>query len=424
MKNKGENMSIKECSILVGIDWADKKHVYAVKKPGEEKARIGSFLQKADSIHEWMMSLKKKAGDGKVAIALEQSKGALLFALLKYDFAVIYPIPPATVAKYRETWKTSGAKDDPSDAVLILELLEEQNKRLKPLTPEPKEICLLQHLTEHRQKLMHDLKRIGNRVTSAVKEYYPVILELFPRIYKNITAEFLLAFPTLSAAQAASDKELVSFFRTHSAGGQKRMEKRITLIRQALALTEDEAVIESRALLIQALALQLKAINQGIKAHDEQIERIYQTLPDKKLFDSLPSTGEVTAPRLLAALGTNRKKFDSSNELSCFSGIAPVVARSGNQSWIHWRYRCNKVVRQAFIDWANLSIRTSFWAKAFYASQRSKGKTHSVAIRALAFKWTRIIFKMWKDRTPYSESKYLEALRKSGSPLLKNISCG
>ena len=126
-------MSIKDCSVLVGIDWADKKHVYAVKKAGETKYKIGSFLQRADSIHEWMMSLKKKAGNnGKVAIALEQAKGALLFALLKYEFAILYPINPSTVCKYRETWKSSGAKDDPSDAILILELLEEQNKRLTP----------------------------------------------------------------------------------------------------------------------------------------------------------------------------------------------------------------------------------------------------------------------------------------------------
>lgn len=363
-------MSIKDCTVLVGVDWADKKHVCAVKINGKDKSQIGSFLQGAKTIHGWVMALKKKANGGKVAIALEQSKGALLFALLKYDFVVLYPIHPTTVCKYRETWKSSGAKDDPSDALLILELLEEQNKRLSPLTPEPKEIRLLQSLTEHRQKLMHDLKRIGNRVTSAVKEYNPVILELFPKIYKNITAEFLLTYPSLTAAQAASDKELISFFRKHSSGGQARMEKRISLIRDALPLTEDEAVIESRVFLIKSLALQLKAINEGIKLHDEQIEKLYETLPDKKLFDSLPSTGEVTAPRLLAAIGTNRKKFNSSEELSCFSGISPVIEQSGNKSWTHWRYRCNKVVRQAFIDWANLSVRSSFWAKAFYAQQR------------------------------------------------------
>jgi len=40
-------------------------------------------------------------------------------------------------------------------------------------------------------------------------------------------------------------------------------------------------------------------------------------------------------------------------------------------------------------------------------------------IRSLAFKWIRIMFTCWKTNTPYDESKYLKALKKQGSPLLK-----
>ncbi len=414
-------MSISECTVRVGIDWADLTHVSAVKYPDSKECKIERVLQKPEELHDWVMKLKSRAQGGKIAIALEQAKGGLIFALMKYDFIVLYPINPSTVAKYRETWKSSGAKDDPSDAVLILELLQEHHDKFSPWHPEPKDIRLLQRLAEHRTKLVQDLKRAGNKITSTVKEYYPVILELFPRVYRDITADFLSAFPTLEHAKVATDEELTLFFRTHSAGGEKRIAKRIALIRNAAALIEDSAVIESNALFVKALALQIKALNQAIAEYDSQIEKVYTALPDSKLFDSLPSAGDVSAPRLLAALGTNRKKFDSAHELACFSGVAPVVEQSGKQLWVHWRYRCNKVVRQAFIDWAFLSVRTSFWAKAFYAQQRAKGKTHSVAVRALAFKWIRIIFKMWKDKTPYSEVTYLEALRKSGSPLLKNL---
>lgn len=414
-------MSIKECTVLVGVDWADEKHVYAVKVVGVEKFRLGTFLQKPSSIHEWAMMLKKKARGGKVAIALEQFRGGLIFALMKYDFIVLYPINPTTVAKHRETWRTSGAKDDPTDAAFILELLEHHNKRLIPWNPEPKDVRLLQRLTEHRVKLLQDLKRAGNKVTTTIKEYYPVILELFPKIYRDITADFILAFPTLSSAQAATDEELITFFRSHSAGGQKRMAKRISLIREAQELIIDEAIIESNALFVSSLAQQIKVLNSALARYETLIEEVYKRLPDKELFDSLPSAGEVSAPRILAAIGTNRKKFTSAHDLACFSGIAPVAEQSGKQLWVHWRYRCSKVIRQSFIEWAFLSVRSSFWAKAFYAQQRSRGKTHSVAVRALAFKWIRIIYKIWKDRTPYSESKYLEALRKSGSPLLKNL---
>ena len=73
-------------------------------------------------------------------------------------------------------------------------------------------------------------------------------------------------------------------------------------------------------------------------------------------------------------------------------------------------------------EWAGLTIKQSFWAKNFYAQQRAKGKSHSTAVRALAFKWLRIIFRLWQDRALYSESKYLLALQKSGSPLFKAVS--
>jgi transposase len=389
-------MSIKECTVLVGIDWADRKHVCAVKYPEAKIAKIENLLQSSTAIDDWVMKLKARSDGGKIAIALEQSRGGLIFALMKYEFIVLYPINPATVAKYRETWKTSGPKDDPFDALLILELLEDHNKKLTAWYPEPKDIRLLQRLTEYRTKLVQDLKRVGNKVTTTVKEYYPVILELFPRIYRDITADFLIAFPTLIAAQSATDKELTDFFRTQGAGGEKRISKRIALIRESSSLVEDEAIIESNALFVKPLALQLKAINKSISEYEEKIEAVYETLPNKKLFNSLPSSGEVSAPRLLAALGTNRKKFNSSDDLACYSGIAPVIEQSGKQCWVHWRYRCNKVVRQAFVEWAFLSVRTSFWAKAFYSQQRAKGKTHCVAIRALAFKWLSIIFKIWK----------------------------
>lgn len=39
------------------------------------------------------------------------------------------------------------------------------------------------------------------------------------------------------------------------------------------------------------------------------------------------------------------------------------------------------------------------------------------ALRALAFKWIRIIFRCWHERTPYDEAQYLEALRQRGSTL-------
>ncbi|MFT6031009.1 MAG: hypothetical protein ACI8O8_002757 [Oleiphilaceae bacterium] len=107
------------------------------------------------------------------------------------------------------------------------------------------------------------------------------------------------------------------------------------------------------------------------------------------------------------------------SQMQKYAGIAPVIESSGKKTWTHWRYSCPTFLRQTFVEWAGFSTRYSFWAKAYYEQQKSKGKPHNSIIRSLAFKWIRIIFRCWKTSTPYDESKYLEALKRRGSPLLK-----
>jgi transposase len=140
------------------------------------------------------------------------------------------------------------------------------------------------------------------------------------------------------------------------------------------------------------------------------------------LFEDLPGAGAQLAPRLLAAFGEQRERFRSAEELQKYAGIAPVTERSGKKSWVHWRLQCPKFLRQTFVEWAAQTISRSFWAGAYYRQQRAKGSSHHIAVRALAFKWIRILYRCWQTRTPYNETVYLNALRKRGSPLLANLS--
>ena len=130
---------------------------------------------------------------------------------------------------------------------------------------------------------------------------------------------------------------------------------------------------------------------------------------------SLPGAGPALEPRLIAALGTNRERFRSASNMASSFGIAPVTESSGNSRWVHWRWACSKFLRQTIHEWAGCSIRTCEWARAHYKRQRAKGNGHHAAVRSVAFKWIRILFRCWKDRVPYSEQRYMEALRKRGA---------
>ena len=92
-----------------------------------------------------------------------------------------------------------------------------------------------------------------------------------------------------------------------------------------------------------------------------------------------------------------------------------ITERSGKSLWIHHRLACRKFIKQTFHEIAD-------HARAYYDQMRSRGKDHHAALRALANKWIRILFRCWKDRKPYDEAKYIQALRRRGSVLVENFS--
>ena len=72
-------------------------------------------------------------------------------------------------------------------------------------------------------------------------------------------------------------------------------------------------------------------------------------------------------------------------------------------------------MRQSFHEFAGCSIRLCPWAKEFYEQQRARNKKHHTAVRALAFKWMRILFACWKAGKPYDDALYAAQLQKHGS---------
>ena len=160
----------------VGIDWADRKHDACIQQANTEQREFDVIPHKVDRIDEWAKSLHKQFGSP-IAVAVELTKGPIVSALQKYDFFVIYPINPATLAKYRETFKPSRAKDDPTDAELAVDLILRHPEHFKPLKPQSVEMRTLTSLVEQRRTLVNDRVRITNRLRYALKQYYPQTLK-------------------------------------------------------------------------------------------------------------------------------------------------------------------------------------------------------------------------------------------------------
>lgn len=393
----------------IGIDWADQKHYWSMYT-ADGKWHRDQLDNTPEAVETWAAELAREFGGRPVAVALEQSRGAVIGMLCKYVHLVLFPVHSTTLAHYRKSFSPSGAKSDANDSDLILDLLRKHPERLRCLQPDTLETRRLQFLTEERRKLVNQHTSELQRLRNWMKQVFPQILHWFDDLSAPIVRDFLLRWPTLTDLQKTSPKKLLQFFHRHNSRSEQRIQQRLTEIRQAVPATTDPALLETGTLCIQNSIQTLAQIRTAIAVFDSRIAEAYRCHPDRAIMESFPGAGPALEPRLIAAVGSRRERFDCASRLACFAGIAPVRESSGNSSWIHWRWACPKFIRQTFHEWAGCSIRTSAWARAYYDHQRAKGKGHHAAVRALAYKWIRIFFRCWQDRVSYSESQYQQAL--------------
>jgi transposase len=414
-----EAFNVSGFAALIGIDWADRKHDICEINRDTNTQHLSVISSEPKSINAWALELKQRYNGRPVAVACELKKGPLIYALSKFKHIILFVINPSSVAKYRAAFSHSGAKDDPTDAIIQVEILQLHMDKLTVIRPDSEEVRCLAQLVEYRRKLVQDRVNLTNKIATTLKNYYPHVIDWFKEKDTQIFCDFLLRWPSLTHAKKARKQTLLDFFNQHNSRYPLVNEKRIKEIKDAEILTDDMAVITPNLLLIECLVPQLKHLMQAITRFDDEIKTLYKQHKDHAIFDSLPGAGPQLAPRLLAAMGSNRDRYKCAADIQKYAGIAPVTERSGKKEWIHWRYSCTKFLRQTFVEWAGLSVRYSFWAKAYYRQQEAKGKPHNTIIRSLAFKWIRILFRCWKTHTPYDESTYLIALKSKGSPLLK-----
>lgn len=406
------NRSGPEFAASIGIDWGDKKHAWALQAEGSTEVQEGEMAHTPEAIQDWALELLRRFPTGRLAVVLEQSRGPLVFALSKYEHLVLYPLHPTSAANYRKIFRPSGAKSDGPDAAMLLDMLVKHRDQLRPLHPDTVETRTLQLLVEDRRQLVNERTRLSNRLVADLKSYYPQVLQWFEKPCAPVTLAFLERWPSLEELRKARPATLLQFLKQHQCRDQAKNQARIEEMRQAIAATHDGAVVTAGRAAVRAAVSLIGSLNQSIQEYDRNIDQLAKVHPDFAIFDSLPAAGAVFAPRLIAAFGTQRDRYRDAAELQQYSGIAPVTEASGNQRWVHWRWSCPKFLRQTFQEWTAQTIHHCAWAAAYYQVQRDKNKSHQAAVRSLAYKWIRIVFRCWKDHQPYDESRYEAVLKR------------
>jgi transposase len=400
--------------VLVGVDWGEQKHVYQVRT-ADGRRGSGSFESKPEAVHEWVRQLRAEYPAGTIEVAVELDHGPLIYALSEYEFVRLVPVQPARTSAYRRVARPSGAKSDPIDAELICDYVEKHSEIAKPLVRADPLTRELEVLVEWRRKFVFQRVELCQQLRDTLKQYYPQALAWCGELGSPMSLAFLEAWPTLEALQRSKDATVHRFFTRHGSRSTALIERRLSEMAVAVPLHTDRSLIAAHSMVMAGLVPMIRVVSEQIASLDARIAVLWDTHPDRAIFESLPGAGAALAPRLAVALGMDRSRWTAST-LQTYSGIAPVISQSGQRRWVHSRWRCPKFLRQTFHEFAEYSIPHCSWAGAFYRSQRQRGKGHHAAIRALAFRWIRIIVRCWTDRLPYDHDRYIRRLARAGSP--------
>lgn len=405
MESKPQN----EIGLWIGIDWADEKHDAFVITPDGE-GQHETFKQTAESIERWLAEKLEQSRGKPIAILIEKSSNGIFHALMLRDNVVLYPINPRQFAKYRESYQNAGSKDDKNDARLLARMLCERQSVLKPFQADDESTRLLDHLCRNRRKLVDQRAKSVVRLQSHLKASFPLLLELGISI--NVAIALLKRWPDPRQIKRASVTILGRVLREAGIRNKAKVEDLIHQIRQSKLLTRDNAIHDAMTIMFKTECTVILELNKAIEKFEESIEKAMKTHQDAPLFTALPGAGKALAPRLLAAFGSDRQRFANADEVAAYSGIAPVTRQSGKSIKVVRRYACNKFLRQTFHEFADHARSWCPWSKAYYQMQRARGMKHHAALRKLAHRWIRILFRVWLTRTEYQPQTYMQSMIK------------
>jgi len=327
-------------------------------------------------------------------------------------------VHPATSAHFRTAFTPSGAKDDGPDAVVILTLLRTHRAKLTPLVLDTAQTRELAALVTARRSAVDQRTSTACQLGSVLKGYFPQALTLAgDDLTKPMALAFLRRFPELATVKKARPATLSAFYHQHHARFAERIAERLALAAKARVLIEDRAVIGPAMLQVAMLVDLLEVQVRHIAVLEARIAAAFAAHPRAELFAALPGAGPALAPRLLVVFGDHLERYPTAASLQKYTGVAPVLERSGKKTWIHWRWSAPTFLRQSLVEWAGQTVMHCDWARAYYQQQCRAGKAHHAILRALAFKWIRILWRCWHDRKPYDEQRYLTSLRRHRSLL-------
>ncbi len=402
--------TIEESALYVGLDWAAQVHaVCVIDATGKMRTKL-SVEHTAAGIGDLIRRLATLGPAEDIPVGIERPNGRLVDLLLEAGHPVV-PVSPNAIKTWREGEVLSGAKSDAGDAAVIAEYLRLRAHRLTPVVPYSSETKALRTVVRTRDDLVAMRVAATNQLAALLDAHWPGANAIFADVESPIGLAFLTRYPTAASAAQLGEKRLAAFTSSHGYSGRRPAAELLTRLRSAPGGTLDPVLTVAVRDAVLALVAVLSTLNTATKALDASVTTRLGEHPDGPIFTSLPRSGQINAAQVLAEWGDVRAAYESPAAVAALAGVTPVTKASGKTSAVHFRWACNKRFRRAITTFADNSRHTNPWAADVYARARARGHDHPHAVRILARAWTTVIWRCWKDGTPYDPNRHGAALR-------------
>jgi transposase len=404
-----------ELTHFAGLDWAKEHHdVNIMDRQGQVVARF-RFAHTGPGWQQWREKIRAYPALG---VAIETSQGAAVEQLLESGVTV-YPVHPQAAKAYRQRQAPSGTKDDELDAWSLGDALRVDGAQWRALSPQDALVEELRLLCRDEAALIEQRTALINQLQAALQEYYPAALEAFEDWTAAYTWAFVKAFPTPQQLVQSTVHRRKVFLHVHKLWRPGTAEKRLEIFARADQFCGGAAVTRAKSRLAVALCHALDALQLQLDDYRAAIEQLFAEHPDHGVFESLPGVGATLGPRLLSGVGANREQYPDAQGLQCVAGTAPVSFNSGQMKRAKIRWHCDRFLRHTVHLWAGCSLKSCAWAAAYYAAKRKDGMSHACALRCLAQRWLKILWKMWQTHTPYDPEYHARNQQRHGSWVLQ-----
>lgn len=385
---------------FVGLDWGNVEHAACViDEQGTIVAQLG-VRHTAEGLQQLLTQLARIAPPKELSIAIERPSGLVVDTLVEAGHPVV-PIHPNALKACRPRYRAAGGKSDPGDAYILADVLRTDGHRFRALRPASDEVRALRALVRTRDDLVSERVAVANQLRSLLDSFWPGAGAIFADVDSPIALAFLDRYPTPGSARRLGEKRLATFLAAHRYSGRRAPSELLERLRTAPTGLAGEIEEDVKGELVKALVAVLRTLVERINVLTSRIEHDVAQIFAGQVMMSFPRAGKLNAAQIVAELGEDPERFQTEDQLAAEAGVAPVTHASGKSRGVVFRYACNKRLRLAITTWAGNSRFASPWAKHVYGQARARGCDHPHAVRILARAWVRVLWRCWRDGTPY-----------------------